>query len=143
MSTYILVCTLFILKKLVLALCVNVCYYNSVVNNYNVYLRNESEKKMTTELIEMMLNDEVRKNIIDDFERNEAKALRKEILQDFEEIIYKMYSIITPKIFKTLSEEKLQNRISDSVSIEMKIERQKSTIEIYQDIKAYRKVYNL
>ena len=98
---------------------------------------------MTTELIEMMLNDEVMKKIIDDFERNEAKALRKEILQDFEEIIYKMYSIITPKIFKTLSEEKLQNRISDSVSIEMKIERQKSTIEIYQDIKAYRKVYNL
>ena len=133
----------FYIEKLVLALCVNVCYIIDVVNNYNVYLRNESEKKMTTELIEMMLNDEVMKKIIDDFERNEAKALRKEILQDFEEIIYKMYSIITPKIFKTLNEEKLQNRISDSVSIEMKIERQKSTIEIYQDIKAYRKVYNL
>lgn len=96
--------------------------------------------KMTNEIEMMIMSVD---EMIQQLERNEAKALREEMLQDIEEIIYKVYSIVTPKIFKTLSEEKLQNTISDCVNIEMKIEKQKSTIEIYQDIKMYRKVYNL
>lgn len=96
--------------------------------------------KMTNEIEMMIMSVD---EMIQQLERNEAKALREEMLQDIEEIIYKVYSIVTPKIFKTLSEEKLQNTISGCVNIEMKIEKQKSTIEIYQDIKMYRKVYNL
>lgn len=96
--------------------------------------------KMTNEIEMMILSvDEMIQNL----ERDEAKALREEMLQDIEEIIYKVYSTVLPKIFKTLSEETLQKRISDCVNLEMQIERQKSTREIYQDIKMYRKVYNL
>ena len=96
--------------------------------------------KMTNEIEMMIMSVD---EMIQQLERNEAKALREEMLQDLEEIIYKVYSTVLPKIFKTLSEETLQKRISDCVNLEMQIERQKSTIEIYQDIKMYRKVYNL
>ena len=96
--------------------------------------------KMTNEIEMMIMSVD---EMIQQLERNEAKALREEMLQDIEEIIYKVYSTVTPKIFKTLSEETLQKRISDCVNLEMQIERQKSTREIYQDIKMYRKVYNL
>lgn len=94
-----------------------------------------------TKDIEMMIMSV--NEMIQQLEKDEAKALREEMLQDVEEIIHKVYSIVTPKIFKALSEEKLQNIISDCVTLEMKIERQKSTIEIYQDIKMYHKVYKL
>lgn len=96
--------------------------------------------KMTNEIEMMILSVD---EMIQQLERDEAKALREEMLQDLEEIIYKVYSTVLPKIFKTLSEETLQKRISDCVNLEMQIERQKSTREIYQDIKMYRKVYNL
>lgn len=94
-----------------------------------------------TKDIEMMIMsvDEMIQNL----ERNEAKALREEMLQDLEEILYKVYSTIIPKMFKSLSEEKIQKRISDCVNLEMKIARQKSTREIYKDIKMYRKSCNL
>ena len=96
--------------------------------------------KMTKDIEMMIMSvDEMIQNL----ERNEAKALREEMLQDLEEIIYKVYSTVLSKIFKTLNEETLQKRISDCVNLEMQIERQKSTIEIYQDIKMYRKVCNL
>lgn len=96
--------------------------------------------KMTNEIEMMIMSVD---EMIQQLERNEAKALREEMLQDLEEIIYKVYSTVLPKIFKTLSEETLQKRISDCVNLEMQIERQKSIREIYQDIKMYRKVYNL
>lgn len=96
--------------------------------------------RMTKDIEMMLLSVD---EMIQQLERNEAKALREEMLQDLEEIIYKVYSTVLPKIFKTLNEETLQKRISDCVNLEMQIERQKSTIEIYQDIKMYRKVYNL
>lgn len=96
--------------------------------------------KMTNEIEMMIMSVD---EMIQQLERDEAKALREEMLQDLEEIIYKVYSTVLPKIFKTLSEETLQKRISDCVNLEMQIERQKSTREIYQDIKMYRKVYNL
>ena len=96
--------------------------------------------KMTNEIEMMIMSVD---EMIQQLERNESKALREEMLQDLEEIIYKVYSTVLPKIFKTLSEETLQKRISDCVNLEMQIERQKSTREIYQDIKMYRKVYNL
>lgn len=96
--------------------------------------------KMTREIEMMLLSvDEMIQNL----ERNEAKALREEMLQDFEEILYKVYSVIMPKMFNSLSEEKIQKRISDCVNLEMKIARQKSTREIYKDIKMYRKTCNL
>lgn len=92
--------------------------------------------KMTKEIEMMILSvDEMIQNL----ERDEAKALREEMLQDFEEILYKVYSTIMPKMFKSLNEETLQKRISDCVHLEMKIANQKSTREIYQDIKRYRK----
>lgn len=96
--------------------------------------------KITNEIEMMIMSVD---EMIQQLERNEAKALREEMLQDLEEIIYKVYSTVLPKIFKTLNEETLQKRISDCVNLEMQIERQKSTREIYQDIKMYRKVYNL
>lgn len=94
-----------------------------------------------TKDIEMMIMsvDEM----IQKLERDEAKALRDEMLQDFEEILYKVYSTIIPKMFKSLSEEKLQKRISDCVNLEMQIARQKSTREIYRDIRMYQKACNL
>lgn len=96
--------------------------------------------RMTKDIEMMLLSVD---EMIQKLEIDEAKALREEMLQDIEEIIYKVYSTVLPKIFKTLSEETLQKRISDCVNLEMQIERQKSTREIYQDIKMYRKVYNL
>ena len=96
--------------------------------------------KMTKEIEMMILSvDEMIQNL----ERDEAKALREEMLQDFEEILYKVYSTIMPRMFNTLREEKLQKRISDCVTLEMKIANQKSTREIYQDIKMYHKAFNL
>lgn len=88
-----------------------------------------------TKDIEMMIMsvDEM----IQKLERDEAKALREEMLQDFEEILYKVYSTIIPKMFKSLSEERLQKRISDCVNLEMQIARQKSNREIYEDLRMY------
>lgn len=79
--------------------------------------------KMTNEIEMMIMSVD---EMIQQLERNEAKALREEMLQDLEEIIYKVYSTVLPKIFKTLSEETLQKRISDCVNLEMQIERQKA-----------------
>lgn len=94
-----------------------------------------------TKDVEMMLLSV--NEMIEKLEKDEAKALRNDMLQDFEEILYKVYSTIMPKIFKTLSEEKLQKRISDCVNLEMQIARQKSTREIYRDIRMYQKACNL
>ena len=61
--------------------------------------------KMTNEIEMMILSVD---EMIQQLERDEAKALREEMLQDLEEIIYKVYSTVLPKIFKTLSEETLK-----------------------------------
>lgn len=96
--------------------------------------------KMTNEIEMMIMSVD---EMIQQLERNEAKALREEMLQDIEEIIYKVYSTIMPNMFKSLSEEKLQKRISDCVNLEMQIARQKSIREIYRDIRMYQKACNL
>lgn len=94
-----------------------------------------------TKDVEMMLLSV--NEMIEKLEKDEAKALRNDMLQDFEEILYKVYSTIMPNMFKSLSEEKLQKRISDCVNLEMQIARQKSTREIYRDIRMYQKACNL
>ena len=94
-----------------------------------------------TKDVEMMLLSV--NEMIEKLEKDEAKALRNDMLQDFEEILYKVYSTIMPSMFKSLSEEKLQKRISDCVNLEMQIARQKSTREIYRDIRMYQKACNL
>ena len=94
-----------------------------------------------TKDVEMMLLSV--NEMIEKLEKDEAKALRNDMLQDFEEILYKVYSTIMPNMFKSLSEEKLQKRISDCVNLEMQIARQKSTREIYGDIRMYQKACNL
>lgn len=96
--------------------------------------------RMTKDIEMMLLSVD---EMIQKLERDEAKALRDEMLQDFEEILYKVYSTIMPNMFKSLSDEKLQKRISDCVNLEMQIARQKSTREIYRDIRMYQKACNL
>lgn len=96
--------------------------------------------KMTKEIEMMILSVD---EMIQQLEKDEAKALREYMLQDFEDILYKMYSIVLPRMFKHSNEERLQKRVSMCVNLEMQIARQKSTREIYQDIKMYRKAFNL
>lgn len=96
--------------------------------------------KMTNEIEMMLLSVD---EMINALEKSEAEALKNDMLKDFEEILYKVYSTIMPNMFKSLSDEKLQKRISDCVNLEMQIARQKSTREIYRDIRMYQKACNL
>lgn len=96
--------------------------------------------KNTMDLYEALIQ-----KINDDFERNENKALRKELLQDLESILYKVYSRIIPKmkINKNLSNEEIEKKIEFCLGIEMRVANQKSNREIYQHIKMYRNSYTI
>lgn len=97
---------------------------------------------MTDNKLIEMLNDMLKKDK-DDFEREENKALRKELLQDLKRILYKEYSRIIPNINKNLSSEEIEKKIEFYLSIEMKVAGQRSNREIYQHIKMYRNSSNI
>lgn len=97
---------------------------------------------MTDNKLIEMLNDMLNKDK-DDFEREENKALRKELLQDLKRILYKEYSRIIPNINKNLSSEEIEKKIEFYLSIEMKVAGQRSNREIYQHIKMYRNSSNI
>lgn len=97
---------------------------------------------MTDNKLIEMLNDMLNKDK-DDFEREENKALRKELLQDLKRILYKEYSSIIPNINKNLSSEEIEKKIEFYLSIEMKVAGQRSNREIYQHIKMYRNSSNI
>ena len=92
---------------------------------------------MSDEIIEA-LND-VLKKTKDDFEKEENKALREELLQDVKDIFYKEYSRIIPNIYKNLSNEEIENKIEFCLDTQMKVANQKSNRELYQYIKMYHK----
>ena len=96
--------------------------------------------RMTKDIERMIMSVD---EMINALEKSEAEALKNDMLKDFEEILYKVYSAVMSNMFKSLSDEKVQKRISDCVNLEMQIERQKSTREIYRDIRMYQKACNL
>lgn len=96
--------------------------------------------RMTKDIERMLMSVN---EMIENLEKDEAKALRKEMLQDFNVILNKVYSIMLPRMFKHLDSKSLSKKIEFCVNLEMKIATQKSTREIYQDIKMYQKAFNL